>query len=258
VIDDDGKIQTIGTGEVVIKSPTLMSGYLKREDLTTAATINGWLRTGDRGTTDDLGRVWLAGRVKDEINRAGFKVQPAEIDHLLETHPLIAEACVFAVPDSISGDGVGAAIRFAKGTNLNTDSLRSWCGERLRRQAVPDRWFIVDHIPRNARGKVNRDALARILVGPSEYPHSTRNSVTDNRVPVGRANSTDAQTNNTLTIRVRDAVKRAWTTILDEQSFQADMQWHEAGGDSLGALRLFFMIESELITKLPRAIAESW
>ena len=251
VIDDDGEIQTIGTGEVVIKSPTLMSGYLKREDLTTAATINGWLRTGDRGTTDELGRVWLTGRVKDEINRAGFKVQPAEMDHLLETHPGIAEACVFAIPNSISGESIGAAIRFVKGANPSTDSLRSWCRERLRRQAVPDRWFIVDRIPRNTRGKVNRNALARILVGPSESTHSTRNGVADNPVSVARGNPTEAQTDDTLTVRVRDAVKRAWATILDEQSLQADTQWHKAGGDSLGALRLFFMIESELSTKLP-------
>jgi oxalate---CoA ligase len=93
VLDDDERIQAIGTGEIIIKSPTMMSSYLNREDLTKGATINGWLRTGDRGTTDELGRIWLAGRIKDEINRAGFKVQPAEIDCLLETHPEIAEAC---------------------------------------------------------------------------------------------------------------------------------------------------------------------
>jgi acyl-CoA synthetase (AMP-forming)/AMP-acid ligase II len=148
----------------------MMSGYLNREDLTNAATINGLLRTGDRGTTDELGRIWLAGRIKDEINRAGFKVQPAEIDCLLETHPGVAEACVFAVADPISGEGIGAAIRFTTGANPRIDSLRSWCRERLRRSAVPDRWFIVDHIPRNARGKVNRDALARILLGASVSP----------------------------------------------------------------------------------------
>jgi len=93
VIDDDGSIQATGTGEIIVKSPSLMSGYLKREDLTTAAMIDGWFRTGDRGTVDELGRIWLTGRIKDEINRAGFKVQPAEIDMLLETHPAIAETC---------------------------------------------------------------------------------------------------------------------------------------------------------------------
>ena len=97
VIDDDGRIKAVGTGEVAIKSPSLMSGYLKRQDLTAASMIDGWLRTGDRGTVDEQGRIWLAGRIKDEINCAGFKVQPAEIDGLLETHPGIAEACTFAI-----------------------------------------------------------------------------------------------------------------------------------------------------------------
>ena len=251
VINDDGRIQTIGTGEVAIKSPTLMSGYLKREDLTTAATINGWLRTGDRGTIDEVGRIWLAGRIKDEINRAGFKVQPAEIDSLLESYPGIAEACVFAIPDPISGESIGAAIRFTTGANPSIDRLRSWCCERLRRRAVPDRWFIVDHIPRNARGKVNRDAVARILLGADKCPHSTHDTVVDNPMSVGRRNCSEGHTDDTLIVRIRDVVKRAWTTILDEQSFQADTEWYEAGGDSLGALQLWHQIESELGTKLP-------
>ena len=121
VVNDDGRMQATGTGEIAIKSPTLMSGYLKREDLTTAATINGWLRTGDRGKIDELGHIWLAGRIKDEINRAEFKVQPAEIDSLLETYPGIAEACVFAVPDPICGESVGAAIRFTTGADPSID-----------------------------------------------------------------------------------------------------------------------------------------
>jgi oxalate---CoA ligase len=252
VVNDDGRMQAIGTGEIAIKSPTLMSGYLKREDLTTAATINGWLRTGDRGKIDELGHIWLAGRIKDEINRAGFKVQPAEIDSLLETYPGIAEACVFAVPDPISGESVGAAIRFTAGADPSIGRLRSWCCERLRRRAVPDRWFIVDHIPRNARGKVNRDAVARILVGATESPDPTTPiTVANNPLSIERGKPTEAQTEDTLTVRIRDAVKLAWTTILDKQSFQANTQWHAAGGDSLGALQLWHKIESELGTKLP-------
>ena len=254
VIDDDGSIQATGTGEIIVKSPSLMSGYLKREDLTTAAMIDGWFRTGDRGTVDELGRIWLTGRIKDEINRAGFKVQPAEIDMLLETHPAIAETCVFAVPDPISGESVGAAIRLAKGGNLDIGSLRSWCRERLRREAVPDRWFIVDHIPRNARGKVNRDALRKTLLGASEgaqcISETPDHAVSDHSRTVRLTSRAETSTNDALTVRVRNAVERAWTASLDEQSFQANMPWEDAGGDSLKALQLLLHLEDTLGQRL--------
>jgi acyl-CoA synthetase (AMP-forming)/AMP-acid ligase II/thioesterase domain-containing protein len=257
VIGDDGSIQAMGTGEIVVKSPSLMSGYLNREDLTTAAKIGGWFRTGDRGTVDELGRIWLTGRIKDEINRAGFKVQPAEIDMLIETHPLIAEACVFPVPDPISGESVGAAIRLATDASLDIGILRSWCRERLRREAVPDRWFIVDHIPRNARGKVNRDAVRRTLFETTEgvcstvKPNESLDHGVSNHRRVGLADDTGTSTEGTLIVHVRDAVERAWVMVLNEESFQANRRWDEAGGDSIGALRLWFSIENQLRTQLP-------
>jgi acyl-CoA synthetase (AMP-forming)/AMP-acid ligase II len=142
-----------------------MSGYLDRPDLTAAVMQDGWLRTGDRGTIDAMRRIWLTGRIKDEINRAGLKVQPAELDFLLETHPSVAEACTFAIDDPISGETVAAAVRLRPGAAGDAETLRAWCRERLRREAVPERWFIVEEIPRTMRGKVNRDAVRRHLMG---------------------------------------------------------------------------------------------
>jgi acyl-CoA synthetase (AMP-forming)/AMP-acid ligase II len=136
-----------------------MSSYLGRPDLTAAVLQDGWYRTGDRGCIDPTGRIRLTGRIKDEINRAGFKVQPAEIDVLLETHPAVAEACVFAVPDPVGGESVAAAVRLAPGASATSETLRAWCRERLRREAVPEHWFFVQQMPRNARGKLSRDAV---------------------------------------------------------------------------------------------------
>ena len=101
---------------------------------------------------------------RDEINRAGFKIQPAEIDMLLESHPSVAEVCVFAVPDAISGEIVAAAVRVAPGATEDASSLRDWCLKRLRREATPERWFFVDDIPKTARGKVSRDAVRNALI----------------------------------------------------------------------------------------------
>ena len=161
----DGVIRAQGDGEIVVQTPALMSGYLDRPDLTAAVLKDGWYATGDLGDVDAAGNVRLTGRARDEINRAGFKVQPAEIDMLLESHPSIAEACVFGAPDAVSSEIVAAAIRLGAGAREDAASLRDWCLKRLRREATPERWFFVDEIPKTSRGKVSRDAVRNALMG---------------------------------------------------------------------------------------------
>ncbi len=164
VLDEAGSVRATGEGEIVLQSPSLMLGYLHRPDLTAASQCDGWYRTGDRGMVDDRGHIRLLGRIKDEINRAGFKVQPTEIDQLLESHPAVAEACVFGIADEASGEAVAAAIRLKKGAHESPEDLRAWCRQRLRREAVPERWFIVDDIPRTGVGKISRELVRRTLV----------------------------------------------------------------------------------------------
>src|SRR5215470_6392875 len=164
VLDASGVVRATGAGEIVLKSPTAMLGYLHRPDLTAAAHHDGWYRTGDRGDIDGDGQIRLRARIKDEINRAGFKVQPDEIDRLLESHPAVAEACVFGIPDRASGEVVAAAVKLAAGARENAETLRAWCRERLRREAVPEHWFMVDEMPRTARGKISRELMRRTLV----------------------------------------------------------------------------------------------
>jgi len=257
VIDGHGAIQRNGEGEIIIQSPCLMSGYLNRPDLTASVMTEGWFRTGDQGTIDEAGRIRLTGRIKDEINRAGFKVQPAEIDLLLETHPQVAEACVFGIPDPVSGEVIGAAVRLVQHATADTRSLQAWCRERLRRDAVPEHWFIVASIPRNTRGKVNRDAVRRKLVDTSVTPQSSIEARPTHTIMVsaeGAGNRADAvegfpQANSVN--RVQVAVERAWTSVLDRRSFRANMQWDLAGGDSIGAMRLWLQIEQQLAMQVP-------
>jgi acyl-CoA synthetase (AMP-forming)/AMP-acid ligase II len=169
VFSEDGQIRPFGTGEILVRTPSLMSGYLHRPDLTRSVMHQGWHRTGDLGTLSESGHIRLTGRLKDEINRAGFKIQPAEIDALLGHHPAIAEACSFAIPDPIAGEIVGAAVTLNSGADETPDTLRSWCRSRLRREAVPERWFIIDSLPRNARGKVSRDAVRRKVLEETSH-----------------------------------------------------------------------------------------
>jgi acyl-CoA synthetase (AMP-forming)/AMP-acid ligase II/thioesterase domain-containing protein len=241
VIDDNGSIQTHGAGEILIKSSSLMSGYLNRPDLSAAALHQGWYRTGDRGSIDQQGRLWLTGRLKDEINRAGFKVQPAEIDALLEKNPDVAEACVFGINDALGGEAIAAAIRLADGATANSQSLQAWCRERLRREAVPESWFFVSEIPRTSRGKVSRDAVRRALVKETA---ASANSDSPN-LAAGVISKEDLSEPVDID-SVRTAVKFAWTKILGHASYEADVPLLEADADSLDVVRMWLLIEKAL------------
>lgn len=261
VKDDTGDVKSVGEGEIVVQTPGLMAGYFRRPDLTSTATQNGWFHTGDRGTVDDDRRIWLTGRIKDEINRGGMKIQPAEIDTLLERHPAISEACTFGIPDPVSREAVAVLVKFEKGASANPESLHAWCRERLRPSAVPERWFIVDEIPRNSRGKVNRDAVRRIyaeqnptlipevdvtpIASPAKSP--LRAQTTSGEAATGR----ELENIHAASPDVRQVVRRAWIEILGASTFAADQTWIEAGGDSLDLLRLWFRIEQALGQSLP-------
>lgn len=156
ILDAQGHRRAAGEGEILLQTPALMLGYHKRADLTSAVLRDGWFHTGDIGRLEPDGRMRLLGRQKEEINRAGMKINPAEIDLLLERHPDVAEACCFALEDAVSGEIVAAAVKPAAGTQLEGAALRRWCLERARRDLVPERWFVLAEIPKTDRGKVVR------------------------------------------------------------------------------------------------------
>ena len=157
--DESGRLQSQGSGEVMVSSPALMQGYLGQEQESRQALAGGWLATGDLGRIGPDGRLVLVGRLKHEINRAGIKVPAEEIDLLLARHPAVEEACAFALPDPVLGEAVAVAV-VARSPGVETAALIAWCTERIRREAVPARIFLLDALPRNERGKVQR-ALVR-------------------------------------------------------------------------------------------------
>ncbi len=166
LLGEDGRVLREGTGEVLIATPSMMTGYLGMEAETRAAFHGPWLRTGDTGRIDAHRRLTLVGRIKHEINRGGVKVPAEEIDMLLERHPAVREACAFGLPDPVAGEAVAAAIVLR--AEVDAASIRAWCRERCRAEAVPSRLFVLDAIPRNDRGKVVRDHVreAALASGP--------------------------------------------------------------------------------------------
>jgi len=167
VLDGAGNSHREGEGELLLRTPSVMSGYFRRPDLTAPVLHDGWFHTGDIGQIGTDGVIRLTGRQKTEINRAGMKIQPEEVDMLLERHDEIVEACAFGVPDEISGEVVGAAVRLVAGAAAAPASLRAWCLERIRRECAPEKWYVVSEIPKTDRGKIDRRRVMEQCVANS-------------------------------------------------------------------------------------------
>lgn len=161
VLNDDGKIVDKGRGEILIQSPSLMNGYLGLPDLTAKVLKGRYFYTGDIGELND-GVLHLMGRKKFEINKGGLKVNPEDIDILLETNEIIREACAFGVEDEVAGEIVGVAIVVNEDSKLEFESLKNWIKERLSKEKVPSKWFLLNEIPKTDRGKVNRYNVAEL------------------------------------------------------------------------------------------------
>jgi acyl-coenzyme A synthetase/AMP-(fatty) acid ligase len=123
-------------------------------------TDDGWLRTGDLATIDDDGFVWIEGRISAMINRGGLKVFPDEVEEVLRSHPSIAEAGVFAVPDDRLGEVPAAYVVAAPGHRVDGAELDDWCRARLAPYKVPVGIATIDALPRNEIGKLLRAPLA--------------------------------------------------------------------------------------------------
>jgi acyl-CoA synthetase (AMP-forming)/AMP-acid ligase II len=163
VLDASGAEVAPGTtGEIVVRGPTVFPGYLDDADANAAAFLpGGWFRTGDLGSFDADGYLYLHGRTNELINRGGEKIAPAEVDRVLQSHPAVAEAAVFAVPDDRLGEDIVAAVVMRDGLSALPRELRAWMLDRLLPSKVPRRVWRLDALPRTPSGKVRRGELAR-------------------------------------------------------------------------------------------------
>ena len=150
---------TDGSGELWIRGPQVMRGYLA-DDAATAATLtaDGWLKTGDVAGVEEGGVFRILDRVKELIKYKGYQVPPAELEALLIGHPAVADAAVIPIPDESGGEAPKACVVPA-GDELDADALMAWVAERVapykRIRAVE----IIDEIPRSASGKIMRRLL---------------------------------------------------------------------------------------------------
>ena len=147
------------SGAVWIRTPALMKGYLNRDDLTRQSVSEGWFLTGDIGRIDDRGLFYLQGREREEINKGGVKVYPADIDAVVARFEQAADAVAFAMDDPVYGQDIGLALVLRNREAATIRALYAWMQRHLAQHKMPKRWYLLDSIPRRPNGKVNRAAV---------------------------------------------------------------------------------------------------
>jgi long-chain acyl-CoA synthetase len=148
-----------GVGTIAVRCPGLLLGTLAPEGLVAEPLENGYLRTGDLGRVDAGGYLHVVGRSDDAIRSGGLTVMPSHVEEALLAYPAVREAVVFGVPDARFGEAVTACVVFAAGAKVDLDDLRDVLRTRLGGFELPQTIDVVDSLPRNPAGKLDRVAL---------------------------------------------------------------------------------------------------
>jgi long-chain acyl-CoA synthetase len=144
-------------GEIQVRGPTVMREYFRDPENTSRAMDGEWLRTGDVARIDEDGFIFIVGRSKEMILRGGENISPLEIEEVAVRHPAVREAAAVGVPDRIWGECVGLCVVARE--PVSEQDVVAFCREHLSPFKVPQRVVFVDELPRNAVGKITRNAL---------------------------------------------------------------------------------------------------
>lgn len=160
VVDEFGDSLPPGqVGEIVVRGPQVMKGYLKNEEETGRAIQNGWLYSGDLGRFDEDGLLYIVDRKKDMIIRGGENVYPVEVEEVLYQIPELLEAAVVGAPHPVYGEVPKAFIVLKEGNHLSEEEIIAFCSKRLAKFKLPVQVDFMDSLPRNASGKVLKNSL---------------------------------------------------------------------------------------------------
>ena len=148
-------------GEIVHRSPQLLSGYYNDPDKTAAAFAGGWFHSGDLATVDEDGYITVVDRVKDMIKTGGENVASREVEEMIYRLPQVSEVAVVGLPDPRWIEAVTAVVVVKDGETLTTETVISHCAQSMAHFKAPKRVIFVDHLPRNPSGKLLKRELRR-------------------------------------------------------------------------------------------------
>jgi acyl-CoA synthetase (AMP-forming)/AMP-acid ligase II len=152
-------------GEIWLRGPTVVRGYLGDPAITGANFTDGWLRTGDLGSLSAEGDLAIRGRIKELINRGGEKISPERVEGVLAGHPDVLEVAVFGMPDKMYGENVAAVIVPRGPAAPTPEELTDFCQDRLAPFEIPARFQVASELPHTAKGSLDRRAVAEQFGG---------------------------------------------------------------------------------------------
>jgi len=169
VIDESGKEvprDSKTPGEIIIKGDIVTRGYWNQPEATAETVKDGWLYTGDIGTVDEDGYIYIVDRKKDMIKSGGILVSAREVEEVIYTHPAVASCCVIGVPDPEWGETPKAVVVLKEGMKADEGELIELCRKNLASYKKPTSVDFVDSLPVNATGKiVKKDVKERYWKG---------------------------------------------------------------------------------------------
>lgn len=219
-------------GEVCIRGPHVFEGYEANPPANAQAFTNGWFRTGDEGYFDTDGYLFLSGRIKEQINRAGEKISPREVDDVLLSHPDVEQAVTFGLAHPTLGEDVVAAVVLRRGSSVSPEDVRLFVRPRLAEYKTPRQIVLVDAIPTGPSGKLQRRTLAELLqtrLRPSYVAPQTE---------------------------VERTVARLWAEVLGVDEVGAHDNFFQLGGDSIQAMMVCSRARMAQLRLEPEQFAE--
>ena len=160
IVDASGNDVPDGApGELLIRSPSLASGYWNRQDATDAVFVDGWYHSGDIAIRDADGLYYIHDRLKDMIVSGGENIYSTEIESVLSTHPAVAAAAVIGVPDERWGEAVKACVILREGAALDASALLDYCRDRLAGYKLPKSIDFMTNFPMTGSGKIAKKDL---------------------------------------------------------------------------------------------------
>jgi acyl-CoA synthetase (AMP-forming)/AMP-acid ligase II/acyl carrier protein len=230
IVDENDQPLPAGQyGALLVRGPSVTSGYINAPELNRSAFADGWFRTGDIGSIDDEGFLSLHGRDKELINRGSEKISPLEIDQALIAHPCVAQAAAYSVAHPRLGEDVAAAVVLHPGALVSPLELREYLGTKLAAFKVPRRISILDELPKGITGKLLRRRLTESA--QEKLQHSGLSEE-----------------------RLHDDLLQLWKKTLKTEKISLDDDFFEKGGDSLLAIDVTMQLQALIKRRLPESL----